>query len=76
MPDPSYSYGVSIRSIGIEAPLWAWQIDLEVGNGVLDWGQARSRRAAVRAVTRRMRLHSRRSRKERNPFWWQDPSRD
>ena len=36
-----HAYRVAIKSIGIEAPLWTWQIPaLEVGNGVLDWGRA------------------------------------
>ena len=71
-PAPSedrYAYRVAITSIGIEAPLWTWQIDLEVGNGVLDWGQAHSRRQAVRQVTRRIKRHSRRTRKEQAYDW-------
>ncbi len=62
------SYIVTVHPIGIEAPLWTWQVDLEKGNGVLDWGQTSTRRAAVRQATRRMRLHSRRTRKEKHPW--------
>jgi hypothetical protein len=74
--DP-YNYGVVIKRsepMPDSPGYWRWQIDLETGNGVLDFGYASSRRKAVRRITRRIRRHSRRIRKEQSDRWWESPA--
>ena len=66
------AYTIGIKQIGIESPLWTWQIDLEVGNGVWDHGTAHSRKSAVRKITRSIRRHSRTVRKNQSDDWWKE----
>lgn len=66
-----YSYGVYItrHGVGSESPWWGWQVDLEAGNGVLDWGSARTRRAAARRARRAIGRHAR-HRGDKIDYWW------
>ena len=71
-PMPRHAYTIGIKQIGIESPLWTWQIDLEYGNGVWDHGTALTRKAAVRQITRSIRRHSRKVRQNKPDDWWKD----